>query len=166
MVEALELSTPVDGRAGGRVDRRAGGIFITGTPHAISRSGYKWPVAVFNHTRMRAMTSDDDARIFNAERNGASSFLLLSAEFKSAAEVRSDLSVSKIVLNRSNPQAFRSITLADTSVVFKDPNSLCLSWSFNWSFNSLSTSAASLSLDDFPDSVTESPLKSVKVIFC
>ena len=114
---------------------------------------------------MKAMTSDDDARIFNAERKGASSFLSSSAEFKSAAEVRSELSVSIIVLNRSTPQAFRSITLADTSVVFEDPNSLRLSWSFNWSFNSLSTGAASLSLGDFPDSVTELPLRSVEVNF-
>ena len=114
---------------------------------------------------MKAMTSDDDARIFNAERKGASSFLSSSAEFKSAAEVRSDLSVSTIVLNRSTPQAFRSITLADMSVVFEDPNSLCLSWSFNWSFNSLSTGGASLSLGDFPDSVILLPLRSVEANF-
>lgn len=113
---------------------------------------------------MKAMTSDDDARIFSAERNGASSFLSSSAEFKSAAEVRSDLFVLTIVLNRSIPQAFRSMTLADTSVVFKDPNSLCFSWSFKWPFNSLSTSAASLSLGDSPDSVIELPLKSVEII--
>ena len=114
---------------------------------------------------MKAMTSDDDARIFNAERNGASSFLSSRAEFKSAAEVRPELTVSTIVLNRSIPQAFRSTTLADTSVVFEDPNSVCLSWSFSWSYNSLSTGAASLSLSDFPESVIELPLKSVEVEF-
>ena len=76
---------------------------------------------------MESMTSDDDARTFNAERNGASSFLLSSAEFKRAAEVQSDFSVLTIVLNRRIPQALRSITLADTTVVFEDLNNLCLS---------------------------------------
>ena len=169
MVEALELSTPDDGRGGRRVDGRTGGIFITGKPRAIFGVGdrpKKWPVAVSKYTRMRAMTSDDDARIFNAERNGASSFLSSSAEFRSAAELRSDLFVSTIVLNRSSPQVFRSKTLADTSVALEDPNSLCLSLSFNWSFNSLSAGAASLSLGDFAVLVTVRPLESVELTFC
>ena len=166
MVEALELSTPVDGRAGRRVDGRIGGIFITGRPRAIFRAGYKLPLAVFRYTRMKAMTSDDDARISNAERNGASSFLFSSAEFRRAAELRSDLFVSTIVLNRSNPQVFRSISLADTSVGFEDPNSLSLSWSFNWSFNSLSAGVTPLSFGDFADSVIKLPLESVEVTIC
>lgn len=116
---------------------------------------------------MKAMTSDDDARMFSAERNGALSFLSLSADFRTVAELwLADSPMSTSVLNRSVPQASRSVTLADTSVVFEHPNNICLSWSFKWAFNSLSTGAASLSLSDLPDPVMNLLLKSALVSIC
>ena len=110
---------------------------------------------------MKAMISDDDARILKAERNGASSFLSLRADFKTAAELRLAVSfISTRVLNRSFPQAIHSIPLVDMFIVAEGPKSFRLSSSFKSSLNCRSVGATSLGRNDFPNPETALPLNS------
>ena len=115
---------------------------------------------------MKAVTLDDDARVFIAERKGALSFLPLRAAFRTTEELLlAESPRSTIVLNRSFPQAFLSITSVDISVGHEDPNNSCLSFSFKLSLSPFSTAAASFVPNAFPNSVMSLLLKSTVRIY-
>ena len=144
IVVAPEVSKPVDGRDSSAFEA--------------SHSGAS---SLLKRKLMKDTISDDDARTSKAETNGASSFLSSRADFRTAAELwLAELPISASVLNKSFPQALRSIMLVDTFAVVDGPNSVCLSSSFKLSFNRFSIGAASFGRNILPTPATNLPLKS------